>query len=64
MIALLGGEGGLRVGEIVALEWSDIDLEQSRLFHRLPIWRVFANSFHFLCLSLAGRCRSFRPFAS
>jgi integrase len=28
LIALLGGEGGLRVGEIVALEWTDIDLER------------------------------------
>jgi integrase len=28
LIGLLGGEGGLRVGEIVALEWTDIDLER------------------------------------
>jgi integrase len=30
-IPLLGGEGGLRVGEIVALEWSDIDLERRQI---------------------------------
>jgi integrase len=24
LIALLGGEGGMRAGEIVALEWADI----------------------------------------
>jgi integrase len=31
VIALLGGEGGLRVGEIVALEWSDIDLKRRQI---------------------------------
>ena len=31
VIALLGGEGGLRVGEIVALEWSDVDLERRQI---------------------------------
>ncbi len=35
LIALLGGEAGLRAGEIVALEWADIDLErrQTRVRH-------------------------------
>ena len=28
---MLGGEGGLRIGEIVALEWSDIDLERRQI---------------------------------
>ncbi|MDH4065275.1 MAG: hypothetical protein OEW19_12820, partial [Acidobacteriota bacterium] len=28
VIALLGGEVGLRAGEIVALEWEDVDLER------------------------------------
>jgi integrase len=27
LIAVLGGEAGLRCGEIMALEWSDVDLE-------------------------------------
>jgi hypothetical protein len=31
VIALLGGEGGLRGGEIVALEWSDIALERRQI---------------------------------
>ena len=28
LIALLGGEAGLRPGEIVALEWADVDLQR------------------------------------
>ena len=39
LIALLGGEGGLRVGEIVALEWSDIDLERRQIGVRDSDWR-------------------------
>lgn len=39
LIALLGGEGGLRVGEIVALEWSDIDLERRQISVRHSDWR-------------------------
>jgi integrase len=31
LIALLGGEGGMRVGEIVALEWADLDLERRQI---------------------------------
>ena len=38
-IALLGGEGGLRVGEIVALEWTDIDLERRQIGVRHSDWR-------------------------
>src|SRR5699024_3112485 len=30
----LGGYGGLRVSEVAALDWSDIDLEQRRIFVR------------------------------
>ena len=39
VIALLGGEGGLRVGEIVALEWADIDLERRQISVRHSDWR-------------------------
>ena len=39
VIALLGGEGGLRVGEIVALEWSDIDLKRRQISVRHSDWR-------------------------
>jgi integrase len=39
VIALLGGEGGLRVGEIVTLEWADIDLERRQISVRHSDWR-------------------------
>ena len=39
LIALLGGEGGMRVGEIVALEWGDIDLERRQISIRHSDWR-------------------------
>ena len=39
LIALLGGEGGLRVGEIVALEWADVDFTRSRICVRHSDWR-------------------------
>jgi len=39
LIALLGGEGGLRVGEIVALEWTDIDLERRQISVRHSDWK-------------------------
>lgn len=39
VIALLGGEGGLRVGEIVALEWCDVDLDRRQISVRHSDWR-------------------------
>jgi site-specific recombinase XerD len=39
LIVLLGGEGGLRVGEIVALEWVDIDHERRQMSIRHSDWR-------------------------
>ena len=39
LIALLGGEGGLRVGEIVALEWRDFDLGRRQISVRHSDWR-------------------------
>jgi integrase len=39
LIALLGGEGGLRVGEIVALTWADVDLERRQISIRHSDWR-------------------------
>ena len=39
LIALVGGEGGMRVGEIVALEWSDLDLERRQSNIRHSDWR-------------------------
>ena len=39
VIVLLGGEGGMRVGEIVALEWADIDVERRQISIRHSDWR-------------------------
>ncbi len=39
IIALLGGEGGLRVGEIVALTWADVDLERRQIGIHHSDWR-------------------------
>src|SRR5262245_57683242 len=38
LIALLGGEAGLRAGEIVALEWADVDLERRQIRVRHSDW--------------------------
>jgi integrase len=39
LIALLGGEAGLRCGEIMALEWSDVDLEKRLLAVARSEWK-------------------------
>jgi integrase len=36
LVVLLGGEGGLRCGEIMALEWTDVDLNKRQLFVEGP----------------------------
>jgi len=33
------GEGGLRIGEALALKWSDVDFAQSKLYVRRSVWR-------------------------
>jgi integrase len=38
VIALLGGEAGLRAGEIVALEWADVDVERRQIRVRHSDW--------------------------
>jgi integrase len=38
LIALLGGEAGLRCGEMIALEWSDVDLGNRQLCIRRSDW--------------------------
>jgi integrase len=38
-MALLGGDAGLRSGEIIALEWSDIDFRRGQLHIRQAEWR-------------------------
>lgn len=39
LIVLLGGEAGLRCGEIIALEWSDVDLGKRQLCVQRSQWR-------------------------
>ncbi len=39
LMVLLGGDAGLRLGEIVALEWRDIDLAARRLTVQRSDWR-------------------------
>ncbi len=39
LIALLGGEAGLRCGEIMALEWRDVDLAKRQLTVARSEWR-------------------------
>jgi integrase len=38
LVVLLGGDAGLRLGEIVALEWSDADLHTRRLTVQRSDW--------------------------
>jgi integrase len=38
LMVLLGGEAGLRLGEIVALEWGDVDLQARRLTIQRSDW--------------------------
>src|SRR5712691_10723397 len=39
LIVLLGGDAGLRCGEIIALEWSDVDLRKRQLCIQRSDWR-------------------------
>jgi len=39
LMVLLGGDAGLRLGEIVALEWGDVDLHARRLTVERSDWR-------------------------
>src|SRR5262249_42732805 len=38
LIVLLGGEAGLRCGEMIALEWGDVDLSKRQLCVRRSDW--------------------------
>lgn len=38
-MVLLGGEAGLRCGEIIGLQWSDVDLERDTLSVVRSVWR-------------------------
>ena len=39
LVVLLGGEAGLRCGEMMALEWSDVDLEKRQLRVERSDWK-------------------------
>ena len=39
LIVLLGGEAGLRCGDMVALQWADVDIANRRLGVRHSDWR-------------------------
>ena len=39
VIVLLGGEAGLRCGEMMASEWPDVDLDQGQIRVRLSEWK-------------------------
>ena len=39
LIVLLGGDAGLRCGEIMALEWSDVNLEKRQLCVQRSEWK-------------------------
>jgi integrase len=39
LIVLLGGDAGLRVGEIVALQWADVDFGRAQVCVRSSDWR-------------------------
>jgi integrase len=39
LLALLGGDAGLRRGEIIALEWPNVDLRRGRLLIDRSEWK-------------------------
>ena len=39
LIVLLGGEAGLRCGEMMALEWQDVDLQQRQVCVQRSDWK-------------------------
>jgi len=39
LIVLLGGEAGLRCGEMIALEWQDVDLPKRQLCVQRSDWK-------------------------
>jgi len=43
VIVLLGGDAGLRLGEIIGLEWNDVDLALRQLCVRQSEWRGHVN---------------------
>lgn len=56
VMVLLAGEGGLRKGEIAALEWGDVDLKAKKLTVRRNIW--FRRNVEHVDSPKSGRDRS------
>ena len=44
LVVLLGGEAGLRVGEMIALEWGDVDLGESAGLCARSDWNGFVTT--------------------
>lgn len=44
LLVLLGGEAGLRCGEMMALEWRDVDLQQTQLSVERSDWKGHVTS--------------------
>ena len=44
LVVLLGGEAGLRCGEMMALEWKDVDLAKDRLCVAQSEWKGHVGS--------------------
>jgi integrase len=44
LVVLLGGEAGLRRGEITALEWGDVDLKKRQLCVQRSVWQGHADA--------------------
>jgi integrase len=51
LIVLLGGQAGLRCGEMMALEWSDVDFDNRQLQVERSDWKGHVTS------TKGGRCR-------
>ncbi len=44
LVVLLGGQAGLRCGEMMALEWSDVDFQQRQLRVCRSVWKAHVTS--------------------
>jgi integrase len=44
LVVLLGGDAGLRMGEIIALRWSDVDFRRRQLSIAQAVWRGVVDS--------------------
>jgi integrase len=53
LIVLLGGEAGLRCGEIMALEWDDVVLQKRQICVQRSQWKSQSR-----CLRAAGYLRA------